>query len=153
MIVGVVGSRDGANLEDVSAFMSALRRRDPSIVVVSGGARGVDRTAENMWIEMGGRVVSFRPVKVTENHWVIERLDLGPGIKGTRTVEEPSYADFTSAAVARNLLIASECDKLIVFQRDGSPSSGSSITAGFAKDQGKDVFVYTPAAPFRRVAA
>lgn len=150
MRVAVVGSRRGANVHDVLPFLAALHHSDPLAVVVSGGAAGVDKWAEQEWLRLGGRVISLRPVNLAapsgDPEWWVERWTLPNG-----TVEvlrdQPSFADFTSAALYRDLLIATECDRLVAFQAD-PPSAGTKITCGFAEEQGKPVYVYTPKATF-----
>jgi predicted Rossmann fold nucleotide-binding protein DprA/Smf involved in DNA uptake len=42
--IAVVGSRQGADLEQVERFVRALHSRQPSSLLISGGAAGVDKT-------------------------------------------------------------------------------------------------------------
>jgi len=54
--IAIVGSRDYPDLEAVKHFVEAL---PPNVTVVSGGARGVDRTAEDTARARGMKVVVF----------------------------------------------------------------------------------------------
>lgn len=62
MKVAIVGSRDWPELDRVGEFVEKLAEKYPTAVVVSGGARGVDRTAEAVALKCGLRVVSYRCV-------------------------------------------------------------------------------------------
>lgn len=146
--VAIVGSRKGADVDDVRKFLSALYQSDPLAVVVSGGAVGVDKRAELEWLRLGGRVISLRPKQEDDSWWVEQWFLSREGNLGhVHTLRDVSFADFTSAAVYRDLLISQECDRLVAFQSD-PPSSGTAITCGFAREQGKPVYVYTPKARF-----
>lgn len=116
--VAVIGSREGVDLSSVEDFMRRLRESKPDTLVVSGGARGVDTTAEQVWISLGGSVVSLRPREESPGRWIVERFEFGGG--AGRCVDmtqegEPSFGDFASAAYYRNLLIAEKCDRCVAF--------------------------------------
>jgi len=144
-VLAIVGSRKGADLDDVRAFMHALWKKYPSTVVLSGGADGVDSTAEQTWAVLGGSVWSLRPKKLRDSY-CIEVWKLGAK-NGVQELPEPSFADFTSAAVYRDALIAEKADRLVSFQRRGG-SAGTSITVGFAEKRGIPVHKYDPERPF-----
>lgn len=145
MKLAVVGSREGADLNHVSEFLHQLAERSPGVVVVSGGARGVDSRAERTWRDLGGSVVSFRPKRIdggadTEVYGV-ERLD---GDEAT-VLTEPNFADYRSALLYRDILIAEECDRLVAFMRKGG-SRGANGTACWADEAlGKPVFRFEAA--------
>jgi|SRR5579864_2175069 len=48
--IAVIGSRDYKHLQDVVDYIYSL---PPNTTIVSGGARGVDKTAENVAIQRG----------------------------------------------------------------------------------------------------
>jgi len=54
--IAIVGSRDYPSLPDVERFVKSL---DPSTMIVSGGARGVDRTAERAAKSRGLQTMVF----------------------------------------------------------------------------------------------
>ena len=141
--VAVVGSREGADLELVESFLQWLHEKHPDAIVVSGGAKGVDKTAETLWASMGHEVWSFRVLKLGDESfiaekWVfggaephVERLGIGQG--------HPVARDYYSALLYRNALIAEACTRLVAFFRPGG-STGTAITEGFASyGYGKDV--------------
>ena len=139
MILAVVGSREGADLDHVRAFVSAL---PPSTRLLSGGAKGVDHTAEQTWLSLGGRVLSFRPTKLDNEDYGIQVWELGGPNPKTYTYEAyPTAADYKSACGLRNILIAETCDRLVAFYKHGK-SRGAAFTRGWAHDQGKPTFEY-----------
>lgn len=81
--VGIVGSRDYPELELVVAY---VRKLPKNTTVVSGGARGVDNTAQDCAIDHGYKVITHRP-------------------KG----------DKPGAWHARNSLIVRDSDRLVAF--------------------------------------
>lgn len=136
--VAVVGSREGANLSDVVAFLCDLWRKYPDTIIVSGGADGVDRYAESTWQKFGGRVESFRPVLLkrlpnADESWGIEKWELG-GSQPRKylLIEEPTWANFKSAAIYRDILIAEAADRTVSFMRAGG-SRGAGFTAETAE--------------------
>lgn len=160
MVVAVVGSRRGADLDDVRAFMHALWAKYPSTIVLSGGADGVDSTAEQTWMQLGGNVWSLRPRQNVTGYCVeVWKLGAKTGTKGSvdgacgpygvQVLPDPSFENFTSAAVYRDALIAEKADRLVSFQRAGG-SAGTSITVGFAEKRGIPVHRYDPERPFSR---
>lgn len=107
MRIAVVGSRDYKNLEDVKEYIRSL---PPETVVISGGARGVDRTAAKEAREQGLKVIEILP------DW-------------------DKYGK--SAGYRRNILIVEEAEKVVAFW-DGK-SKGTEHTVRIAMDEGKDV--------------
>lgn len=116
----------------------------------------MDKTAEQEWLRLGGRVVSLRPANIPtssgEDEWWIERWMLMPeGNSSVIVLRDCSWSDFSGAAVYRDMLIAEYCDRLVAFQSD-PPSSGTAITVGFAQAAEKPVYVYSPKARFAQAA-
>ena len=97
MRIGIVGSRDYPDLNQVREYVKTLPR---GTVVVSGGAKGVDTVAE----EEAGR----RGVKV-----VVHRA------------QWQKYGK--AAGVIRNRLLVNDCDKIVAFWNDDSPGTKSTI--------------------------
>jgi hypothetical protein len=85
---------------------------DPSDVIVSGGARGVDTWAEEAALAAGIEVVKFLP---ENQRW-----------------EPKGYKE-------RNQLIARDCDALVRIYCAKSRTYGSGWTAGLAQRLGKPV--------------
>ena len=148
MKLAVVGSRQGADLEHVRQFVSAL----PSdTVIVSGGAVGVDRTAESTWLSRGGRVLSFRPKEYRERYgsdseYGIEVWDLGGDNPCVHELTNwrGAPADYKSACIIRDILIAETADRLVAFYKRGR-SWGAGFTQGWAHDMDRPDFAFEAA--------
>jgi len=120
-MVAVVGSREYPSLGLVREFVRRLAARDPSAVVVSGNARGVDRAAEEEARAAGLEVVSLP-------------ADWG--------------AHGKAAGFVRNGQIVERCDAVAAFW-DGR-SNGTADTVRKAEAAGKKVSVWGPdGAPIR----
>jgi predicted Rossmann-fold nucleotide-binding protein len=143
--VAIVGSRDGADLELVAKFIHALHERQPDTVLVSGGAVGVDATAEQEWLSLGGRVLSFRPVKLPDSDdYGVERWELGgPDPKMYRLLDQLTWATYSGACFNRDWLIAENADRLVAFFRRGR-SRGTGMTLDRANGLGCPTYVYEP---------
>ena len=115
-VVAVVGSRSYSDLDQVVEFLRALWKKYPETTIISGGARGVDQTAEKTWLRLGGKLVSLRPRKKDEQSYVIDRWELGGDGAGVST---PDYylewANFASAALFRDMLFAEEAHRCVAF--------------------------------------
>ena len=139
MRLAVVGSRQGADLDHVRSFVSELPR---DTIVVSGGAVGVDTTAEQTWLSQGGKVLSFRPKQLSEEEYAIEVWELG-GDSPRVYIHEgyPTGATWKDAAFLRDILIAETCDRLVAFYKRGR-SWGAGFTQGWAHDMDRPTFAF-----------
>lgn len=115
MRIAVIGSRTFADLDQVYKFVSSLPR---TVMVISGGARGVDETAERAARERRISRLVYEP-KVEEN--------------------DPRYV---SELHARNDRIIAAADKIVAFW-DGK-SRGTRSVIDKARKLGKDVEVRGP---------
>ena len=59
--IACIGNRRGADLRQVEEFILSLHKAQPTSLLISGGASGVDSKAESLWFSLGGRVRSYRP--------------------------------------------------------------------------------------------
>ncbi len=57
----IVGSRDWPNLEEVRALVRHIHGLQPNALIVSGGAEGVDRAAQEEAERIGMRTLVFLP--------------------------------------------------------------------------------------------
>lgn len=127
-------------MQQVVAFIDSLYRAQPDTILVSGGAQGVDQTAESHWYDLGGRVRSYRPAKY-DDVYGIEIWNYG-GFEPAHVLpvehQRVSFADYRSAAVFRDWMIAESVDRLVGFYRDkrAKLASGAALTASLAKDRG-----------------
>lgn len=110
--LAIVGSRGYQHLQLVAAFVSGLR---PSTVVVSGGARGVDRAAEQAARSLG------RAVDVLPAEW---------------------QRHGRSAGYRRNEQLVASVDGLVAFW-DGA-SRGTAHSIRLARQRGIWLRVYGP---------
>lgn len=144
--VAIVGSRQGADLQAVRAFVIALHEKYPDTILVSGGADGVDHEAEQTWLSLGGRIVSFR-VRQIEGGYGVEKWELGGSQPRLFLLaNEPVWADYTSALFYRNLLVAEECDRLVLFHKRGWRGGGSMAADSAKVAYEKPVYEYEAAA-------
>jgi hypothetical protein len=139
--VAVVGSREGADLGEVSEFLVELREKHPDTILISGGARGVDKHAETTWISLGGMVISLRPKELPNGEFGVERWELGPESRIYVLEGEPKFMDWKSAALYRDMLISEECDRLVAFMAPGG-SRGAGFTAEVAENEQKPTYRY-----------
>jgi hypothetical protein len=104
-------------LEAVKRYVRNLEADD---VVVSGFARGVDRTAEDTAEILNMRTISFRPVQQKDGTgWAIHRVMRDPAAYVTEaewmTVLPERYPTFAAAAYVRNTYIIEFADRVGVF--------------------------------------
>jgi hypothetical protein len=132
-----VGSRQGADLEQVERFVRALYLRQPSSLLISGGAAGVDKLAERTWLSLGGCVQSYRPKQLDPERYGVEVWNLGDMQASVGVLSwppHPTWATYAGAAWYRNLLIAEKADRVIAFYRSHkSPGAASTIDAARAE--------------------
>lgn len=140
-VVGAVGSREYPNLEYVDNIVeSELQLWVPSeVILVSGGARGVDKTAENAAARLGYRSRSYRPVK-RNGEYVIVRYDFF-GAQLIQTLELPGrYPTFAKAAFARNTMIVEDSDRVVAFLHGVSTGTMDSIKKALRFGKSLEVF-------------
>ena len=112
--VAIVGSRNFTKLWRVSRYVTSLPR---ATVVISGGARGVDQTAEKTAKHLGMTTSIHKPPKE----------------------EAAASREYIRALFARNLKIVMDCDRLVAFW-DGE-SNGTLDTIRKAVLHGKEVVI------------
>lgn len=117
MRLGVVGSRDYPDLLAVAAYIHALPL---DTVIVSGGARGVDKTAADTARARGMEVVEHFP-------------DLEGATK---------RGALTARYYARNLKIVDDSDKVVAFTQ--KTTGGTWNTIAHAIRAGKAVAIIPP---------
>ena len=145
--IAIVGSRQGADLEQVERFVRALYLRQPSSLLISGGAAGVDKLAEQTWLSLGGRVQSYRPKQLETGRYGVEVWNLGdmqPSV-GVLSEPHPTFADYRSACLYRNMLIAEKADRVVAFYRRNR-SAGAAHTIDAARSERKPFYEYEAAA-------
>lgn len=114
MKIAIVGSRGFTDLNQVSAYVRAL---PPGTIIVSGGAMGVDRAAENAAKRAG------METKIFPANW-------------------PLYGK--RAGYLRNVDIVTTSDRVVAFW-DGQ-SKGTLHSIELARKQRKPLEIFTPTA-------
>lgn len=149
-IIGVVGARDASEYSLKVTDSICRNLAQWGVVIVSGGAFGVDTQAHKSAIAGGGKTVAVMGGSVdsdypkgtakfkqyiSENGAVISEHFLG---------HEPRGGDF----VARNRILTGICDGVLITQ--ASKISGALNSASHAVSQGKDVFCVPPCDVFSK---
>jgi len=140
-IIAVVGCRDCSNYGARIAFELSYKLSKKGIIIISGGARGIDTCAHkgalaaNMpTIEVLGNSLEY--IYPPENKELEEKILKAKGliiseyINGTK----PSKITFPE----RNRIISGLSDGVIVVE--AKKESGSIITVDYALEQGKNVY-------------
>lgn len=134
--VAIVGSRGYPDESEVFSYVCSL---SPYDVVVSGGAQGVDQTAEGAARARGLTVISYRPVK-RFGKWRIAKAVFVPGQDTEVTLEPEMFTSFGGAAFFRNGLIVAAADRVVAFW-DGT-SRGTKSTRHLTKEAGKSLLTF-----------
>lgn len=138
--VAIVGSRRAGHygLAVAHRIASELARRGLSII--SGGARGIDTAAHKGALEAGGRTVAVLGCGVDVNYPAENKKLFGAVAERGAVISEFPFGSAPEPwrFPPRNRLISGMALGVVVCQ---SPeASGALITAGYAAEQGKDVF-------------
>jgi DNA processing protein len=139
--VGIVGTRRSTVYgkgvtERISQDLAAA-----GVTVVSGLARGIDAVAHHVALESGGRTVAVLGSGVdviypSEHRRLVDRiLENGAVISEQPPGAKPDAPNFP----ARNRIISGMSLGVVVIEAPAR--SGALITANFAADQGREVFV------------
>ncbi len=140
MAVAIVGSRRATVYGRAIAEKIAKGLSARGLAVVSGGARGVDTAAHRGALAAGGRTIAFLGCGVdvnypAENKKLFEAIsENGAVVSEFPFGSEPEPWRFPP----RNRLISGLSLGVLVCQSPAA--SGALITAGYAAEQGKDVY-------------
>lgn len=145
MKVAVIGSRNHPNPSVARDFVDTLHTRYGfDVTIVSGGAKGIDSSAEERAMELGLHVVSFRPFKMAEHEYAVVEWNLNPPDGNAYTDllagPHPTWANYISAVTYRDMLIAEAADQMVAFR--WKRSGGTSMTCGFFEAEGKTPYIY-----------
>jgi uncharacterized phage-like protein YoqJ len=110
--IAIVGSRDFSNPDLVRVFIKKLAEKDPSTIILSGGARGVDT-------------------------WAVETAQ-SVGLK-TEVILADWEKHGKAAGMIRNTTLVERADKIVAFWDEGSKGTLDTILK--AKKMGKIVIV------------
>lgn len=138
--VAIVGSREHPRLDIVERYVDALK---PGTMVISGGARGVDATAEARAIARGLTVMTYQVLKrATGPGHVIVEMQAAPLIDRQRW-SLPRGTSYRDALILRNTLIAVACTRMAAFVQGSRGGTWDAVRQ--AKRFGRPVSVYEDA--------
>jgi DNA processing protein len=139
--VGIVGTRRSTPYGRGTTERIAQALAAAEVTVVSGLARGIDAVAHHVALETGGRTVAVLGSGVdviypSEHRRLAERIvENGAVISEQPPGAKPDAPNFP----ARNRIISGMSLGVVVIEAPAR--SGALITASFAADQGREVFV------------
>ena len=143
LLAGIVGTRFPTGAARTAAFRLGFELAREGIGVVSGLARGIDREAHDGCTEAGGISVAvlgngidlmYPPSSMPAGRAILER--------GGAILSEypPGIPPLRHHFPARNRIISGLCRSVVVVQ--APERSGALITAEYALDQGRDLYVH-----------
>lgn len=122
LVVAIIGSRDWPHLDRVRSFTESLARKHPDATIISGGAYGVDRAAEETADTLGLGVLSCRPIERNGSHtnelvhnaradYLLGKVALGY----IELLLDEQFSTFAAAAKHRNTIIVQNADHVVAF--------------------------------------
>lgn len=140
-VLAVIGSRTYGGAVDVhyamDAYLFGCER------VVSGGARGVDRDAEEYATGRGLGVTSYRPRRMQDSQYVVEKIVDGVNqgaIDNPKTGVAWRFATFRDAALKRNWWIVRDATRVLALWDGDSTGTAHGIAA--ATRLGRDLRIW-----------
>lgn len=139
--IAIVGSRDCTKEGIQSARMFSANIAKEGFTVISGMAKGIDAAAHSGALEVGGKTIAVLGcgpdvIYPLQNRYIYEKiLEMG----GTIVSEYPSMTGTKSERFRKRNRIVSGLS-LGVLVIEAEYRSGTTITARYAKEQGKDVY-------------
>ncbi len=139
-MIAIVGSRKASAYGAKVAYTLAYKLSKAGFVIISGMAKGIDTQAHRGALEAGGRTVAvlgcgIDNVYPPENRGLAERIVQNGAVASEYL---PGSKPMPYNFPARNRIISGMSLGTIVVE--AGEKSGSLITAGYALDQGREVF-------------
>jgi DNA processing protein len=142
-LAGIVGTRFPTGAARAAAFRLGFELGREGIGVVSGLARGIDREAHEGCVEAGGVSVAVLGNGI-DLIYPVSSQSAGMAIlaRGGAILSEypPGIPPLRYHFPARNRIISGLCRSVVVVQ--APERSGALITAEYALDQGRDLYVH-----------
>lgn len=141
LCISIVGTRNATSygIQMASEIAYDLSKQD--VIIVSGGALGVDKAAHSGTLKAGGQTIAVLGCGI--NHkYLAENRELRKEISETGALISeypPDSPAFSSNFPIRNRIISGLSSGTVVIE--AGAKSGSLITANLANDQNRDVFV------------
>jgi DNA processing protein len=139
--VGIVGTRTATTYGKSVARRFAKQLAAEGVVVVSGGAYGIDAAAHQGALEAQGKTIVVMPTGIEANY-PVRHASLYAQIRQSGCLLSPfAVASRWQAArpLQRNELIAALCEVILVIE--APEHSGALTTASAAAEYGREVFV------------
>lgn len=139
--IAIVGSRDCTKDGIKNAIMFAANIAKEGFAVISGMAKGIDAAAHKGALEVNGKTIAVlgggpRNIFPLENKEIYEKI---LEMNGAIVSEYPGKTETKSERFRqRNRIVSGLSLGVLVVEAEFR--SGTSITARFAKEQGKDIF-------------
>jgi predicted Rossmann fold nucleotide-binding protein DprA/Smf involved in DNA uptake len=144
-VVAIIGSRDWKHLDQVRAFVSKLAAKYPDAIVISGGAAGVDRAAEEQADASGLGVLSCQVIaeqcELVHNeraHYLLGQVALD---YITLLLQE-DHANAKAALLHRNTVIVQSATHVVAFWNRWS--TGTLHAINHAHKLKRPVTIYHP---------
>lgn len=139
-VIGVVGTRKASDYAIKVTHIMSRGATDAGLLIVSGGALGVDTAAHKGALMAGGKTVAVLGCGLGANY-LNENKSLRDTImhNGALVTEYPPFtrASRTTFPMRNRIISGLSVGVLVV---EAGVKSGSLITANFALEQGRDVF-------------
>lgn len=140
-ILGIVGSRECTEYGRKVAKNFAKELAKEDICIISGLAIGIDGAAHNGAADQKGKTIAvlgcgFNYMYPPENEWLFHKILSNGGC--VITEYEPNVEPDMGYFPKRNRIISGIADGVLVVEAEYR--SGSTITARYAKEQGKTVY-------------
>tara|TARA_Y100000593_G_scaffold93989_1_gene190972 strand:- start:295 stop:696 length:402 start_codon:yes stop_codon:yes gene_type:complete len=131
MKVAIIGSREYENTRKIKDTLFQLKQKfGDMLIIISGGAKyGADKFARKYALEFGIKYKEFNPAHTTKNLYSAMSEDY---------YDKPYHV---SQFHHRNMLIARDCDVMMVFVPNGAMSNGSMSAIKKVKKLNKPVTI------------
>ncbi len=138
--VAIIGSRDCTTYGRKNAEFFAKELSKKNVCIVSGMAIGIDTFSHIGAVEKNGRTIAvlgggFNKIYPQENEWLFHKILKNCGC--IITEYPPNVEAYKENFPKRNRIVSGISDIVLVIEAEYR--SGTSITAGYAKEQGKIV--------------
>ena len=140
--VSIVGSRKATSYGRQVSSMFAGELAEFGITIISGLALGIDSIAHKAALEAGGTTVAVMPCGLDQIYPSSHRnlaIDIVKQSGCLVSEYEKGMPALRQNFIARNRIVSALADVVII--TEAAEKIGSFITAGFAREQGKTVFV------------
>lgn len=138
--IAMVGTRNATQYGVMTSHVLSSSLSKLGVIIVSGGANGIDSASHIGTLEAGGTTVCVLGCGI-DYRYLMSKLSMRKDIASTGAVISeypPGTEAFASNFPVRNRIISGLSDGIIVVEAD--EKSGSLITVNHALEQGRDVF-------------